>query len=114
MDTAGNLSEWSAVWHVTVESAANTAPLLNRFTSGSPVLTWNAVSWAQGYEVVISTNAAFSGLPLWSDSSLNGVATSLTLPTNLANGVYYWRIRARSGPNSWGTWSTTGTFVIEA
>ncbi len=111
-DAAGNDSAWSAPFSFNVESPSNAVPLLNRFSTATPNLSWTPISWSQGYEVEVATNNNFSNV-VYSIDTLPNSSLNHTLATPLADGVYYWRVRARSGAETWGTWSTTGTFLIQ-
>jgi hypothetical protein len=87
-------------------------PLRNFFVTNQPTLSWNGVSWAQGYEVQISTSAAFNG-------AYNTSAEVAAAPTQwqtpvLPNGWYYWRVRAKVSATTWGAWSAAESFTVNA
>jgi hypothetical protein len=112
LDAAGNTSGWSEVRSVNVVSASNSAPRLNRSDSASVTLTWSAMSWATMFEVQIDENSDF-GSPVYKNSSIGPGTLSVT--TSLADGTYYWRVRARkANGTSWSGWSSTGVFTVEA
>jgi bacillolysin len=72
------------------------------YTTHTPILTWNRLSWATSYEIQIADNPAFAGA-----TNHPGIAgLSFTTPS-LANGVHYWRVRGTAG-----TWSAAQIIVI--
>jgi len=117
--TVGN-SGWSAVRSFTIGVTNNVAPVRNYFTTATPVLTWNRLSWATGYEVEVSTSSSFTGTPVFTyqtlDPSLLSVTVidPVTLPTGLGEGIYYWRVRGRKPDGTWSTtWSASDSFVVD-
>jgi Tol biopolymer transport system component len=72
-------------------------------------LTWNAVSWAEEYEVQVADNSGFNSATSYFAAA--GVLNyDLTPPEN---GTYYWRVRARNIANVWGSWSAPQMFEVE-
>jgi len=97
---------------VTPTSAANAPPPRNYFTTRTPTLTWNRVTWARSYEIQISKDINFA-----SAVTLTGFVTAdaLTYTTGtLANGIYYWRVKAIGSISTVFTWSNIDSFVISA
>ncbi len=95
---------------ITPTSAPSAAPKRNFYTTHTPTLTWNRVTWATQYEVQISTDINFAS----ADTITAFADTTLTYTTgNLPNGTYYWRVRALNGTYT-GNWSLTDTFLISA
>jgi photosystem II stability/assembly factor-like uncharacterized protein len=101
---ATGVSGWSSRWSFTTVPPAPAVPALNTpahnaiafpFPPATPGnVTWNAVSGAATYRVQVSTDSNFASL-LVDDSTLTG--TSKAVSTGLvANGVYYWRVRAKN------------------
>jgi hypothetical protein len=113
VDEAGNISGWSDIWSVEITSPANDRPILNRFTTLTPNLTWGLLTWAIGYEIEVDNNSNFRS-PEYTSGILVGGVLEHTLTAPLDNGLWYWRIRAFD--SSWrpGKWSSRGTFTIEA
>jgi hypothetical protein len=74
-------------------------------------LTWNAITWATGYEIEIYDDANFQ-TPIQEDDQLS--AGALSFVTSLENGTYYWRVRAKRSNDSWGSWSAVESFVVSA
>jgi len=87
----------------------NFIPPKNYFTSSTPTLTWNRITWAISYDLQIANNAAFTNTP-----ALYHVGNNLTFtpPTALNDGQYFWRVRACSA-SSCGTWSPADTFIVD-
>ena len=94
----------------TIISAANAAPMRNLYDTPTPTLTWGAVEWAAGYQIQIADNANFT-TPITS-SALDAATLAFTPAAPLADGVYYWRVRARRANGSWGNWSAAETFIV--
>lgn len=112
MDAAGNISVWSATRSLVVASPANDTPRLNRYPGGTFTLTWARVSWATGYEIQVDDNSRFTS-PEYSSGLLNVNSLEHTITTPLADGIWYWRIRAYNSSGRPGRWSTTGSFILE-
>ncbi len=77
-----------------------TAPVAGAvFTNGRPSLAWNASAGAAKYQVVIDTDTNCDATP-------TGWLTTLTYvpPTMLAQGSYYWCVRAVDAAGNQGTW----------
>ncbi|HEX2906338.1 MAG TPA: right-handed parallel beta-helix repeat-containing protein, partial [Phototrophicaceae bacterium] len=104
---------WSLVWSVTITAPANAAPELNLVTTGTPTLTWGAVRWATGYELVVDTDKQFIA-PVSYTTTLTGNVTSAIVqpPQSLTDGVYYWRVRAVA-PGRIGAWSSPEAFTVD-
>jgi hypothetical protein len=95
---------WSPIRSVVIASPLAGASTRNLFTTPTPELTWNQISWATGYEIQVSNNTAFTGSPI---VQVNGNNTTFTTGT-LTNGTYYWHVRAAGST----TWSPTETFIV--
>lgn len=90
--------------------SASATPPRNYFTSATPTLTWNRVTWAVRYDIQIAENSAFIGTVGY-DAGNN---LSFTWPSPLPNGPYYWRVRACSAVPPCGGWSEYDSFVVDA
>jgi hypothetical protein len=85
--------------------------MLNLFTTSKPTLTWNSVSWAVVYEIEVDDNTSFNN-PNFEDNNIPlGTLTATTTP--LADGIWYWRVRAKHGDGTWGEWSAIVSFMID-
>ncbi len=93
-------------------SLPNAAPVRNYFTTKTPTLTWNRITQAVRYEIAVASNNTFSEATTHTYDAGNNLA--FTWPVTLANGTYYWRVRACTDASeaSCGGWSMTDTFVV--
>ena len=118
-DPAGNWSEWSSPFTITVLPLVPVAPVLNtpiaNFVTNNtmPQLTWKAVAYGITYEVQVDESSTFSTLlePLVQDTE--GIS-GLSLTVNaLTAGKYYWRVSAKNENNVYGKWSIARYFTID-
>lgn len=105
---AGNLAE-----ELALAAPALKAPAPNTKTTGVnyppvgvPKLEWEPVANAQKYGVEVSTSVGFAALVVTSDS----YGTTYTPQNALADGEYFWRVRAFDGKN-WGPYSEIRSFI---
>lgn len=87
-------------------------PVRNVYDTATPTLNWSAVSWAAAYEIQVDNNNTFAS-PEHSNNAIPAGTLSETTEA-LANGVYFWRIRAQRGDGTWGSWSVVDSFAISA
>ncbi|MBL8163229.1 MAG: PD40 domain-containing protein [Anaerolineae bacterium] len=86
-------------------------PVRNLFTTSTPTLTWTAVRFAALYEIQVDDNEDFSS-PEYANAAIP--STQLQVMTSaLADGLYYWRVRAINGNGLTGLWSAVDTFVLD-
>jgi hypothetical protein len=95
------------------ECVPPTPPARNYFTTDTPTLTWNRVSYAAGYEIQVDNTATFT-LPLSFTTQVNSPNTLEATTTALADGVYYWRVRAKKADGTFGPWSSVESFTVDA
>jgi len=118
VDGAGTDSGWTAAWSFTVDTTAPGAPSLLLPANGAktndntPAFDWSDVSDASGvsYIIQIDNNSDFSS-PVVDASGLLSSAYTQAIP--LADGTYYWRVRAVDGAGNGGNWSTTRNFMVD-
>ncbi|HSS97285.1 MAG TPA: hypothetical protein VLK33_09655, partial [Terriglobales bacterium] len=110
-DAAGNLSGWSSVFNLNIISGNDAAPESNFQTSQTVRLRWTTVSWAVEYEVEVDDTADFDW-PAYSTTVAAETLEQITSP--LANGIYYWHVRAKQSSGLWGQWSPSYTFRVAA
>ncbi len=91
------------------------APPRNVFVTTTPTLTWERVTGAVRYELQVAGNTLFNSLD-YSDTAIPAGTLSETIspPTPLENGLYYWRVRACTSTTTCGAWSAPDTFTIDA
>lgn len=114
-DRAGNWSDWSAPFTVTVIPPKPGAtllrlPLTNHKTDQASLsLSWNAALYGNTYQVQVDDLPTFASPDhaYTSDPS----ATSL-LAGPLATGKWYWRARAVNLDNESGPWSASRSFTV--
>lgn len=104
---------WSAAWSFTLDSSYTGVPTLaspanGAAVLGTPLLRWNAASGAYRYMVAWSTAQDFN-----SQSESDELAMTSFTPPTLAEGTYYWRVRARDLAGNWGAYSSPRSFTVE-
>lgn len=110
---------WSAVWKFTtllggeVDIPQLKTPEVGAIVPVKPVLQWNAVAGAEGYEIIIATDYAFAETVVekTGENALPTTAWQCDVSL-LPDTTYYWKIRAVSG-NNFSPWSNTGVFITE-
>jgi hypothetical protein len=110
---------WSAVWSFTIAGTTTTpptsttlaAPVLSSPENGatgvgtSPLLEWDAVTGAVGYNVQVASDEAFTSLVYTGQTTdLQGQLTGLSAGTTL-----YWRVQAYAGTTT-SAWSAVWSF----
>ncbi len=112
IDKAGNASAWTPIQTLNVISSNKSSPILNRFTTATPTLTWNPISWATEYEIQIDISKKFNTSVVQTHTVT--APTTTLVPDPLADGVWLWRIRARDAGGTWGKWSSPETILIDS
>jgi hypothetical protein len=107
---------WSDPWNFTVPPAPGVPTLLSpvdesAIENSTPTLTWTTVAGATTYFVQVSQEPDFGSLEIDSFSA----TTSYTVPGSdaLAQGTYYWKVRAEDGCRA-GDWSSAWKLVISS
>jgi len=119
--TAPVLSPWSEKWSFTTSLGSEaTAPELESPAAGavgvsaSPIFQWSAIAGADGYELVVSTRAAFDNPTILKTDSYALPSNAWQCNVNLNyDTTYYWRVRAVNG-NTHSAWSAVGAFTTES
>ncbi|MEO8611236.1 MAG: hypothetical protein ABI690_25290 [Chloroflexota bacterium] len=91
----------------------NATPGLHYFSVSQPTLTWNLISWALGYQIQIDDDPNF-GSPVPVPDEFSADILSYMTDSELADGTYYWHVRAKKNVTDWGSWSAPETFIISA
>jgi hypothetical protein len=114
VDNLGNESAWSTAWKFTVDNTVPSAPTLispadNAFVNGA-VLTnqWSSVSDATKY-VYESYNDAGATSLRWHQEF---TGTSKTA-TNVADAVFWWRVKAVDAAGNESGWSTLWKITVD-
>jgi hypothetical protein len=92
------------------DSPPAAAAVRNYYTSQPISLRWSRVDWAASYEIQVDDSAVF-GSPLPSPSTVPAPSLTATV-TVPANGVYYWRVRAKRADGYTGAWSAVQSFTL--
>jgi hypothetical protein len=78
-----------------------------RFAVGSPVaFDWSDVANAATYQIQVSTSQNFTS------NAIDRVVTASQLSASLAQGDYFWRVRANDSAANPGAWSVTRSFRL--
>ncbi len=113
-DKAGNWCPWSDAWSFTIDTTPPGTPSLISPTSGSvfvdttPTLEWTTTVDATSYQIQYSYNSGFTNLYLQTSTTFTTYNTPAT-----ADGLYYWRVRARDEAQNYGPYSTVWSFTID-
>ncbi|MBI4063187.1 MAG: hypothetical protein HY401_02680 [Elusimicrobia bacterium] len=99
------------------------APVLSSPADGSRInVSSPAFSWVKpwdpdgfsdepfAYQLQVATSADFAA-PVVSEENLSAV--SLTISTELATGLWYWRVRAKDNPGLYGNYSSTFSVFVD-
>ena len=78
--------------------------------SKKPTFQWSSIGWADKYDIQVATDSGFASASLVINQNLGNVQ-AYQAPSDLANGTYYWHVKAKSD-TSQTAWSSTGTFTI--
>lgn len=94
-------------------SAPNAVPNRNYFNTTMPTLSWGYVSWATGYAIEIDNNPYFTSVNYRYDSIPSNQLSAVVgpLPNHM---TWYWRVQARRADGTWGGWSASDSFIIQA
>jgi hypothetical protein len=116
-DAAANWSAWSAAFAIYIEPTVPVKPVLNTplnnaFTNDTtPELTWKSVAYGDNYHIQISKSSTFP--PIVGLIEQEGITGLAYTPGALAEGKYYWRVRARNVNGAYGPWSYSRYFTVD-
>jgi len=80
-------------------------------SDNTPDLDWSDPAHAYRYELIVDNNSSFTS-PEIHDTDLT--TSSYTPSSSLSDDAYYWKVRAKNSSGSWGNWSITWTFIVNA
>lgn len=99
------------VYNTTFNELTLTAPLDGaEEESLTPILTWNADSNADSYDVQLATDSAFTNFRVEENVNTNSYALNLSLEQIT---TYYWRVKPKNDCGE-GTYSSTYSFITES
>jgi hypothetical protein len=111
------LSRWSdAQSFTTIAGTELVAPKLVSPKGGAtildtnPAFQWSAIGWADRYQLQVASDSGFGSSAIVVDEAL-GNTQGYQSPVDLANGTYYWRVKAMSDISQT-SWSSTGIFTV--
>ena len=113
-DAAGNWGSWSTYRTVTILPPIPVAPLQTApaasamLNDNTPTLTWNSVAYGATYQVQVAAISTFTTVL----QDATGADLTYTAST-LADGLYYWRVRAYNITPAPGAWSVARPFTID-
>jgi chitodextrinase len=112
---ASNLwSVWSSVRKLTMSSPPPAAPVLHFplnndvYSTPTPTFSWYASPGADDYHFQYATDTGFTAGVV----NYPGVIDLEFAPNDMADNVYYWRVRTRDG-SLWSVWSPYRTLTID-
>jgi hypothetical protein len=114
------LSPWSAKWSFTTSFGTEAyAPELESPEAGAsgvsvkPIFQWSAIAGANGYELVVSTQAAVDNPTILKTGTFALPTTAWQANIELDFGTtYYWKVRAVS-ISTYSPWSAVSAFTTE-
>ena len=91
-----------------LKAPATSAPAKGAVVETVPSFTWRSVRRAAEYEFQVAADAGFGSVV--DKGSFRTRNTAATLKTSLANGTYFWRVRAITASDKAGRWSRPRSF----
>ncbi len=114
LDGSDVWSEWSATWSFTVDRTKPAPPVLQLPANGAtltvqPGFEWSVITDAVEYKLQIATDAEFIE-PLVDVTITDAFYTP---DADLADGFYYWRVKATDEAGNNSAWSETWTVRVD-
>jgi hypothetical protein len=104
------IPEKSVTWNCLV-APTKTSPVNNTFTKDTtPKFTWQKQMDGEKYQILVDNNSDFSSPVL---KALGFSTPYKTFTTALAQGAYYWKVRAKDPGGNWSPWSTKWKFTVD-
>ncbi len=118
VDVAGNMSAWTSARTFTLETTVPPVPVLlgpvngRIITDSTPWLDWSDVTdlTKVHYQIQVDDSADF-GSPVYSSTWVG--SSGATVTTELADGVYYWRVRAVDVVGNVSAWTSPWSFTVQ-
>ena len=114
-DRAGNWSDWSPASTFMVAPPTPSRPVQeeprHKYLTNINTLefSWSAVDYAVAYHIQIATSSRFTTIV----EEMDDLADTAYSSAALADGGYYWRVRAKNENGTYGSWSYTRYFVVD-
>lgn len=114
IDWADNRSIFTPYHAFNVQWPAKQPPIPVYYSTSTPTLLWERVTWATRYEVQVSANPTFTQVVA------SAVKSTMLYPEDAlfdvpprVDGIYYWRVRAGT-ETQWFAWSDVITFAVDS
>jgi hypothetical protein len=75
------------------------------------MLRWSGPSWATGYAIEVDDSGGFDS-PSFSSDQIPAATLAVTT-SPLADGLWYWHVKAKQSNGDWGNWSLTQSFFVD-
>ena len=117
-DSAGNWGGWSGTWSFTIDTKAPAAPTLSSPSDGSttnnetPTFEWSDINDAANYELQVDDKENFLSRPDMVIADSNSTSSTYTA-SDITDGTYYWRVRAKDSAGNWSRWSDIWSFTVD-
>ena len=117
-DNAGNIGDWSSIWTLLIDTTPPVAPTLvwpangENINDNSPILDWNSVpenSLPVLYRVHVSDNSQFP----YDNVDSGWISDDNCITSELAEGVWYWRVQAKDNAGNVGDNSAFYSFRVD-
>jgi len=118
-DNAGNIGAWSEDRWFRVDITAPIAPVLvwpengDNFNDNTPNLDWNTVienSMPVTYDVQVDNDDNFDSPLIWENDIADD---NYQVPDAMAEGIWYWRVRAKDNAGNIGAWAENKWFRVD-
>ncbi len=106
--------DWSQVWNFDIQIEKPLIPSPSNGSSVSdatPLLNWEDINTAIGYEIEVNESNDFKGTIMASDNTLTISEYQITAPL-VNNTTYYWRVKIKNEDEIWGDWGNTWSFTV--
>ncbi|MBN1565839.1 MAG: DUF333 domain-containing protein [Anaerolineae bacterium] len=116
IDAAGNIGAWSASWRVYVNALPTPVPTLELPIDGAltndrtPLFNWTDETGVVRYNIVVDDDP-FCASPRLNANPIPSTYTNALV--GLADGVWYWQVRALGADGNWGDFSKPWSFIVD-
>ncbi len=106
--------DWSNIWsfEVQIEKPVNPSPSDgSSIVDATPLLNWEDISTAIGYEVEVNESSDFNGTVIANENTLLLSEYQIINPLDNIK-TYYWRVKIKNEDGILGDWSNTWSFEV--